>query len=80
MPKKLNLAEQKEKHNMYLSNLLKAQFYKKLQDIGMPSLTGSAAIRALMNMFVENKFDDKEVIKYIEAEIIITPNGKQSKL
>lgn len=80
MPKHLSIAEQKEKHNMYLSNILKARFYKKLQNLGLHSLTGSAAIRALMNMFVEGQFDDTDIVERIKEEVIITPNGKQSKL
>lgn len=80
MPRHLTSAQQKEKHNMYLSNLTKAEFYKKLKELGLPSLTGSAAIRALMSAFIDGVLDNTDIVDRIKAEIIITPNGKTSKL
>lgn len=80
MPRKLSFAEEKQKHNMYLSNLQKAQFYQKLQSLGLHSLAGSAAIRALINMFVEGELDNTNIVDRILQEIIITPQGKKSRM
>lgn len=70
----------KDKHNFYLDRLKKLELYKKLRELGLPALSGSAAIRALINIFIEGGLDHLDMRTRIEQEVIITPTDKRSKL
>lgn len=79
MPKKLTLAETKDKWNFYIDKLLKAKYCKVLMENGLYNKQ-SATLRALMTALVEGKIDIEMLKPYIEQQTFITPNNKISKL
>ena len=81
MPRIVTVRDEKEKTNMYLPFLLKAEFNLKLQQAGYNKGTQAAAIRALMRLVVDgNIVLDAKFKETLDSEIYITPVGKQSKL
>lgn len=83
MPKIVSPQNAKEKTNMYLPFLLKAEFNLALMNLGCGSGLQAAGIRSLMRMLTESQLSESQLTKLkelIKEETYITPNNKQSKL
>lgn len=79
MPKKVSVADSKDKWNFYFPRLLKLEMHHKLLHLGLQGKQ-SALLRALVRMFVNGDIDNDKLVKIIEDEVYTTASGKQSIL
>lgn len=80
MPRKVTPQDAKEKTNMYLPSLLKAEFNMTLRKAGYSSGFQAAAIRTLMRLLISGSIPmDDQFKDILLQETYITPGGKKSK-
>ena len=66
-----------DRWNFYIDPTRKINFMLRLDEIGYPNKQ-SAALRTLMQIFIEDKEVQQLVLKKIEENIVYRKNGKPS--
>jgi len=79
MPRQVDEAMKADKWNFYFPKLMKLEYMHMLLNNGLQGKQ-SAAIRALIRLFIAGKIPMTEVKALIEEETVITEAGKVSKL